>query len=462
MQKLAHFKNKNIAVLGAGLTGLSCVRFLQKNNLPCAVNDSREEPTNLIAFKENFPKVNLFVGSWNTQLISSADILIVSPGVDLNEVQKAHNIKSTCEVIGDVELYCQLSNTPIIAVTGSNGKSTVVSLLHYLGKQLGYKTQLGGNIGIPVLDTINETFDYLILELSSFQLETLNSMQALAATILNISDDHLDRHKTIENYSQIKQKIYAQAAVAVINRDDSATYYAKSSTNSQQISFGSDQPEHGQEHSHFGVIAFKEQLFLTYGDEKLIALSELPLAGMHNALNYLAALALGSQAGWSLTAMVQNLAGFKGLPHRCQRVESSDGVQWINDSKATNVGATLAAIKGLSDVTKVNQQFILIAGGEGKGADFKPLKTVITQHVNLLYTIGKDGHKIAELTKNSATHCIQVSSLEEAVSLASIVVKSGDTVLLSPACASLDMFKSFAERGQVFIQAVNSVQGGKL
>jgi len=462
MQKLAHFKNKNIVVLGAGLTGLSCVHFLQKNNLPCAVNDSRAEPTNLIAFKDNFPKVNLFAGSWNTELISGADILIVSPGVDLNETQIAHNINSTCEVIGDVELYCQLSNTPIIAVTGSNGKSTVVSLVHYLGKQLGYKTQLGGNIGVPVLDIIDETFDYLILELSSFQLETLNSMQALAATILNISDDHLDRHKTLENYSQIKQKIYTQSAVAIINRDDSATFvtknFAKSSTHSQHISFGSDQPSD----NHFGVIAFKEQLFLAYGDKKLIALSELPLAGMHNALNYLAALALGSQAGWSLTAMVQNLAGFTGLPHRCQRVESNDGVQWINDSKATNVGATLAAIKGLSNVTNANQQFILIAGGEGKGADFKPLKSVITQHVNLLYTIGKDGHKIAELTKNSATHCIQVSSLEEAVNLASIVVKSGDTVLLSPACASLDMFKNFAERGQVFIQAVNSVQGGAL
>ncbi|WP_077339469.1 UDP-N-acetylmuramoyl-L-alanine--D-glutamate ligase [Pseudocolwellia agarivorans] len=454
MQKLAHFKNKNIVVLGAGLTGLSCVRFLQNNNIPCAVNDSRENPIDLSLFKTDFPNTELYTGSWNANLIRHAEVLLVSPGVDLNDAAIRDNISNTCEVIGDVELYCQLSNTPIIAVTGSNGKSTVVSLLHYLGNQLGYKTQLGGNIGVPVLDIINEEIDYLVLELSSFQLETLRSMKAKAASILNISDDHLDRHKTIENYTAIKHAIYPQSSVAVINRDDSATHTANDVV-SKQVSFGSDQPKL----ENFGITAFNEQSYLMYGDEKLIALNELPLAGMHNALNYLAALALGMNAGWSLSLMVSHLAGFKGLPHRCQRVESQDDVHWINDSKATNVGATIAAIKGLSYLAKAGQKLILIAGGDGKGADFSPLKSVIDKHVDLLYTLGKDGDKIAELVKHSATNSIHVSSIDEAVHLAHIVVKSGDIVLLSPACASIDMFKNFAERGQVFTQAVYSVQG---
>jgi len=456
MQKLAHYKNKNIVVLGAGLTGLSCVRFLQKNNITCAVNDSRENPTDLTSFKADFPEVNLFKGQWNADLIKAAEILIVSPGVDLNDENIRTNVNNECEVIGDVELFCQLTNIPTIAVTGSNGKSTVVSLLHYLGNKLGYKTQLGGNIGIPVLDLLTDCehdkeqdIDCLVLELSSFQLETLRSMQAMAGTILNVSDDHLDRHKTLENYTSIKQAIYPQSYVAVVNRDDLATQVHNDKTK-KQISFGTDKPEVG----HFGIELFNNTSYLMYGDEQLIALNQLPLAGMHNALNYLSVLALGLNAGWSLPLMVEALAGFKGLAHRCERIKSQDNIQWINDSKATNVGATLAAIKGLSDVLNESQKLVLIAGGEGKGANFTPLKQAMEQHVDVLYTLGKDGDEIAQLAKNS----IKVSSLEEAVHLASIVVKQGDMVLLSPACASIDMFKSFIERGNAFIQAVNSVQ----
>lgn len=450
MQKLAHFKNKNIVVLGAGLTGLSCVRFLQKNNIVCSVNDSRKNPTDLTAFKQSFPDVKLVSGCWDQDLIKSADVLLVSPGVDINESAISANISDTCEVLGDVELYCQLTNTPTIAVTGSNGKSTVVSLLHYLGNQLGYKTQLGGNIGVPVLDVIADEVDFLVLELSSFQLETLRSMKAKTASILNISDDHLDRHKTLENYTAIKHEIYSQCEVAVVNRDDLATQVS-SKVAKQQTSFGSSKPKAG----HFGVATINYVAYLMYGDESLVAINELPLAGMHNALNYLAALALGFKAGWSLPLMVEHLAGFAGLPHRCQRVASQDNVHWINDSKATNVGATLAAIKGLSDLTSENNKLILIAGGDGKGANFEPLKEALANHVDLLYTLGKDGDNIANLAKTS----IKVSSLEEAVHLASIVVKAGDIVLLSPACASIDMFKNFVERGQKFVEAVNSVQG---
>ncbi|WP_441002158.1 UDP-N-acetylmuramoyl-L-alanine--D-glutamate ligase [Pseudocolwellia agarivorans] len=456
MQKLAHFRNKKIVVLGAGLTGLSCVRFLQNNDITCAVNDSRENPTDFSAFNKDFPQVTLHTGQWNTELIKNAEVLIVSPGVDLNEEVIQSNINSDCEVIGDVELYCQLSKTPILAVTGSNGKSTVVSLLHYLGNKLGFKTQLGGNIGVPVLDLLSDdahnkeqAIDCLVLELSSFQLETLTSMQAMAGCILNVSDDHLDRHKTLENYTAIKQAIYPQSAVAVVNRDDLATQVHNHQVKAQ-ISFGTDKPQTGE----FGIEVFDDVPYLMYGEQQLVSLDKLPLAGMHNALNYLAALALGIHAGWSLPLMVEALSGFKGLEHRCERIETQDGIQWINDSKATNVGATLAAIKGLSAVVGNSQKLILIAGGEGKGANFTPLKAMMAEHVDLLYSLGKDGDKIAELFDNS----IKVSSIEKAVHLASGVAKQGDMVLLSPACASIDMFKNFVARGQAFVKAVHSVQ----
>jgi len=454
MQNIAHYKNKNIVVLGVGLTGLSCVRFLQKHNITCVVNDSREKPTDLASFKTNFPEVELFTGKWHEELIQHADVLIISPGVDVNEAFIQNNMNEACELIGDVELFCQLDNTPILAVTGSNGKSTVVSLLHYLGNNIGFKTQLGGNIGVPVLDllTTNEQkIDCLVLELSSFQLETMQSMKAMAATVLNVSDDHLDRHKTMENYSAIKQTIYTQSAVAVINRDDCATHLQNNQTK-RSVSIGSDKPEVG----HFGVVSLNGISYLMFGDEKLISLNQLPLAGMHNALNYQAALALGMNAGWSLSSMVESLSGFKGLSHRCERIVSQDKVQWINDSKATNVGATLAAIKGLASSLTKKQKLILIAGGEGKGANFEPLTSAFTQFVDVVYTLGKDGDKIAALAENS----IKVSSIDEAVNLSSIVAKEGDMVLLSPACASIDMFNNFVERGQAFIKAVASVQGG--
>ncbi|NQZ80282.1 MAG: UDP-N-acetylmuramoyl-L-alanine--D-glutamate ligase [Colwellia sp.] len=454
----AQLKNKRIVVLGAGLTGLSCVQFLHGQNIPCAVNDSRENAIDLVEFKQLYSDVHLITGHWDKALIASAELLIVSPGIDTSAAEIANNISNHCSVIGDVELYCQLKELPILAVTGSNGKSTVVSLLDHIANKLGYKTQLGGNIGTPVLESITQENDYLILELSSFQLETLTSMKAVAATVLNISDDHLDRHKTIENYSAIKQRIYEQCLNAVVNRDDAATIVKtknKTKTNTKDnltntVSFGSDNPEIG----HFGLKEIAGQQHLMFGEQRLVALNKLPLAGLHNALNYLAALALGYCAGWSVADMVAHLASFVGLPHRCQRIASDDGLSWINDSKATNVGATLAAINGLSGTLSNNNKLMLIAGGEGKGADFTPLKTALVQHVNHLYTLGKDGDKIASLMENTTS----ISSIKEAVIQAKSNAKTGDIILLSPACASFDMFKNYQERGQVFIDAVHSVQ----
>jgi UDP-N-acetylmuramoylalanine--D-glutamate ligase len=463
-------KDKNIVVMGAGLTGLSCARFLYANNIAFAVNDSREQPVDVADFNKQFPDTQLVLGHWDNTLIANADLLLVSPGIDINNIPK--NRKADCQIWGDVELFCRLSSIPVVAVTGSNGKSTVVSLLTHIGQKLGKNVQLGGNVGVPVLDHLTPLkqekqnkkatdIELLVLELSSFQLESMTSMQALAASVLNISDDHLDRHLTMTNYQNIKQRIYQQCKTAVFNRDDKLTR-VRTDLNQELYqelspeyitSFGSDKPASGQ----FGIASIDQKTTLMFGEQTLISLEQLPLAGIHNALNFLAALALGHAAGWSLTEMVKHLSSFEGLAHRCQRIisqnpDTKEDIAWINDSKATNVGATLAAINGLAQTLMAEQKLILIAGGDGKGADFSPLKTPINQDVHQLITLGKDGDEIAKLDENT----IKVNTLEEAVITARKLAKSGDIVLLSPACASLDMFKNFAARGQAFVDAVQS------
>ncbi|SEK94009.1 UDP-N-acetylmuramoylalanine--D-glutamate ligase [Colwellia chukchiensis] len=443
--------NKRIVILGIGITGLSCARFLHGHQLPFAVNDSRAMPISPGDFKQQFADNRLVLGHWDSALIAQAEVLIVSPGIDLATPEINDAISVDCDVIGDIELFCRLSDTPIIAVTGSNGKSTVVSMLNYLGKALNYQVQLGGNIGLPVLDQIaQDAVDVMILELSSFQLETIRSMKPLAATVLNVSDDHLDRHKSLANYSAIKQRIYKNATYAVYNRQDQATTPTANYQASQMLSFGADQPTS----ENLGLAVINGDLQLMHGKRVLCALADLPLQGIHNALNYLAVLALGHCAGWDITAMLSALKSFKGLAHRCELIASNDGIRWINDSKATNVGATLAAIQGLAPSLQGKQLF-LIAGGDGKGADFQPLAQAIQTQVDYLITLGKDGQAIADLRLASQVECTtHVSSLAEAVTWARKRAQPGDMVLLSPACASLDMFANYVERGVVFIKSV--------
>lgn len=448
---LAQLTAQKIVVLGAGVTGLSCVRFLNENGLTCSVNDSRDNAVSVEAFQQEFPKISLALGGWDKALIASADILLVSPGIDTSINDIADAIHTNCIVAGDVELYCQNTTTPILAITGSNGKSTVVSLLAFIGKKLGKNVELGGNIGVPVLEQLKKSLDCLVLELSSFQLETLLSMNAIAATVLNISDDHLDRHKTLENYIKIKQSIYNQCQTAVINRDDVNTHVT--GKNQSIVSFGKGTPSEG----HFGLEVIGGGTHLMFGSTALIAVNELPITGLHNALNCLAAIALGYSAGWSIKEMLIHLVKFEGLAHRCQLVSKYKNVQWINDSKATNVGATLAAIEGLAAIMSPDNNLYVIAGGDGKGADFSPLQSVISKHVAQVYTLGKDGNEVALLANKAQTPNSKVSTIEEAVNALDDIVKSGDIVLLSPACASIDMFKNFAERGNVFVRAVNTL-----
>ncbi len=476
MTLLTDFKHKQILVLGAGITGMSCVRYLSAQNLCFAVNDSRKNPFDTDyskeQFNEDYPTASLHLGHWQSELISKADVILISPGIDSNLNEIANHISKNCCVMGDIEFFCQINNErrfdeqskpiELLALTGSNGKSTVVSLLANLAKNLGVNAQVGGNIGQPVLDvftqekinTISPTNksipELLILELSSFQLETLTSMKAIATSVLNISDDHLDRHLSMENYQSIKQGIYKQGKLAITNRDDIATVTPHKSQ--AILSFGSDKPKENQ----FGIIDLDNKAYLAFGELTLISLDKLPLAGMHNALNYLAALALGYSAGWPLSAMVENLTAFTGLAHRCQRVASKDNITWINDSKATNVGATLAAITGLAKTLPSTNHLILIAGGEGKGADFSPLSQPLAEYASRVITFGKDGDKIADLAE-LVTNVNKVATLAEAVQLAKAKANDGDIILLSPACASLDMFKNFADRGEQFVAAVTQM-----
>ncbi|WDE06021.1 UDP-N-acetylmuramoyl-L-alanine--D-glutamate ligase [Thalassomonas viridans] len=445
---LKQLTGKRILILGLGQTGLSCARFLVSCGLKFAVNDSREKAVDETTFKRDYPGCCLVQGKWDSEQIASAELILASPGIDMAQEVIAGAVSPDCMVWGDVEFFSRISEIPVIAVTGSNGKSTVVSLLAHLADSLGKNAALGGNVGVPVLDLLKQAPELLILELSSFQLETISSMKPLAASVLNLSDDHLERHLTMENYRNIKQKIYRQAGVAVINRDDNATWVNEEAFGGKVISFGSDAPQEG----HFGLATINEQLTLMYGAQALVAVRELPLSGAHNALNCLAVLALGLSAGWLLEDMLSHLGSFTGLEHRCQALKTNDDILWINDSKATNVGATIAAISGLAQTKNAGQQLILIAGGDGKGADFTPLQPLLQRDVNKLITLGKDGDQLAALTANSH----KVDDLKQAVELAGKAAKPGDIVLLSPACSSLDMFTNFAVRGQVFADAVQA------
>ncbi|MDN3653562.1 UDP-N-acetylmuramoyl-L-alanine--D-glutamate ligase [Thalassotalea ponticola] len=439
-----YFKGKKVLILGLGATGIACARYLTKLNVDFRVNDSRVQPPGQNRLRELNPGASLLTGKWHGDAIAEADVLIASPGVDINDANIRNHVRADAELIGDVELYCRANKANKLAVTGSNGKSTVVSVLHHLANYLGVKSILAGNIGLPVLEVVDLEPEIVILELSSFQLETMTSLDAIAGTVLNICDDHLDRHKSIENYTRIKHRIYQQSRCRVYSREQVATQ--PSDVRATDISFGLDQPEPG----HFGVVADGDRQFLAFGDKKLINCQLLPLAGTHNHLNCLAALALGHSAGWPVVKMAQGLLSFEGLAHRCKPVPTLDGITWINDSKATNIGATLAAIDGLQQSTG---QLILIAGGDGKGANFDELKPGLAK-VDKLITLGKDGSQIAHYKSDA----VEVEDLHQAVQQARKWANTGDVVLLSPACASIDMFNNYMHRGDVFIEAVREIQ----
>ncbi|HFC52997.1 MAG TPA: UDP-N-acetylmuramoyl-L-alanine--D-glutamate ligase [Gammaproteobacteria bacterium] len=430
-------------VVGLGETGLSCARFLARSGAQVTVMDSRDMPPALQRLRRELPGVEAITGRFDAELLRRARRLVVSPGVALRDPPIAAAIEAGVPVVGDIELFARSADAPVIAITGSNGKSTVTELVGAMARQADREVLLGGNLGTPALDLLREERpDFYVLELSSFQLETTSSLNARAAVVLNVSADHLDRYRSMEEYSRAKQRIYRGDGVMVINADD-ARVARMAQGGRSVVRFGSGQPQPGD----FGLRDINGESWLARGEELILPVRELRIPGRHNQLNALAALALGEAMGLPLDSMREALRDFRGLPHRTEWIAELDGVNWYNDSKATNVGATLAALNG------VEGQVVLIAGGEGKGADFSTLCQAIAAKARAVILMGRDASLMARVLEGMAP-VEYASRMEEAVALARRWAEPGDSVLLSPACASFDMYSGFEERGRAFVAAL--------
>ncbi len=432
-------------VVGLGQTGVACVRFLTARGESIAVVDSRANPPGLEELRREFPEVPVYLGSFDKELFNRAERLLLSPGVSPQEPVVSEAKEAGVEVLGDIELFARNAKAPVIAITGSNGKSTVTALLGEMAKKSGKEVLVGGNIGTPALELLEQPAPELyVMELSSFQLEVTSSLRCLASTVLNVSDDHLDRHYTMDNYAAIKSRIYAGDGVMVINADD--PYVAEMvDTSREVVRFTLNTPEGVGD---FGLRQKDGMDYLARGDVLLMAVNEMRMPGRHNQANALAALALGEATGLSMPAMLETLREFPGLPHRCQWIAETDSVNYYEDSKGTNVGATLAAMAGMP-----GEKVVLIAGGQAKGQDFVPLKSVIKQRARAVVLIGEDAELIAQAIGGSA-ETVFADSMQQAVDKASVLAQPGDSVLLSPACASFDMFRNYIERGDAFVAAV--------
>ncbi|MDW0616925.1 UDP-N-acetylmuramoyl-L-alanine--D-glutamate ligase [Mannheimia haemolytica] len=425
MQK--QYENKTVTIIGLGTTGLSCVDFFKKKNANIQVIDTRANPAGADKLDVTIP---LHTGGLNSEWLLKSDLIVISPGlaVATPEIQQA--IQAGVEIVGDVELFCREAKAPIIAITGSNGKSTVTTLTTEMAKQAGIKVGMGGNIGVPVLSLLEGDYDLFVLELSSFQLETTYSLKAKAATVLNISEDHMDRYDSIADYRQAKLRIYDNAENIIVNGEDAQTYPIQAGK--KVIRFAEQNAEY----------SLRNQMLYS-GDDAIIQTKQMLISGRHNEMNALAAMALAEAANVPREGIVKALQIYGGLPHRFQAVATNDGVRWVNDSKATNVGSTVAALNGLN----IAGTLYLLLGGDGKAADFSELKPLINKPNIVCYCFGQDGAALAELSEQS----VLVETMQQAIEAIRPQLKKGDMVLLSPACASLDQFKNFEQRGEVFM-----------
>lgn len=437
-------------IVGLGITGLSCARYLAAKDGRIAITDSREIPPQLNTLKQEVSDIPLFLGCINRDLLCSAGRLVVSPGVSIHEPPVRDAIASGVPVISDIELFCQHVTAPIVAITGSNGKSTVTTLLGLMAERADMKIRLGGNLGTPALDLISSTEpDLYILELSSFQLEMVHSLEAKAAVVLNISADHLDRYSSIEDYAVAKQKVYKGNGTIVINMDDECVS-GMSEPERRIKKFTLNEPDE----DGFGTRIVNDCVWLVHGNESLMPESELQIHGKHNTANALAALALGTALDIPMSSMLEILREFPGLSHRCQWVRQVNSVNWYNDSKGTNVGACIASILGLGKDNNV----VLIAGGEGKGADFSELSKIARDKLRAAVLMGVDAPQIERVLANIVP-VYKADDMAMAVRTAAGISEPGDIVLLSPACASFDMFKDYKARGNTFIAEVNNLTG---
>jgi UDP-N-acetylmuramoylalanine--D-glutamate ligase len=445
-------KDKQVLVLGLGDTGLSALRWLDRQGARLSVADTRDAPPGLQQLRDELPHVAVYLGPFAATPFDQAEIVVSSPGVPLSEPQIQNALKRGIPVIGDVELFAQHrpAQTKIIAITGANGKSTVTTLVGEMCKAAGLRTIVAGNIGLPVLDALAMPApDVYVLELSSFQLETTHSLAADAATVLNISEDHMDRYAGMADYVAAKTRVFQGDGVQVLNRED---YYSRNMAlaDRRQITFGSDTPPAAND---YGLRQADDDVWLMQGDIRLIGMREIRIAGLHNACNALAALALCHAIGIEHEAALAALSEFKGLPHRVEWVAEVDGITFYDDSKGTNVGATCAALDGLLHNGR-RQKSVLIAGGDGKGQDFSPLREAVTRNARAVVLIGRDAAQISAVLQDSGIPMISADSLEDAVEQAFAAANDDDAVLLSPACASFDMFRNYVHRAEVFTAAV--------
>lgn len=452
---MIELKDKNVLVLGLGDTGLSALRWLSKKGARLSVADTREHPPGIDVVKNELPQAHIYTGAFTSEIFSNIDLIMASPGVPLSEPEIQVSIKHGIPVVGDVELFAQHrpQTAKVIAITGANGKTTVTTLVAEMCKAAGLKTIVAGNIGLPVLDTLAmDAPDVYVLELSSFQLETTTSLHVNAATMLNLSEDHMDRYAGMQDYAIAKAHIFYHADLQVLNRDD-AWSMMMARPQLKQATFGLSHPNKSDDSGqNYGLRDDDGGSWLVAGEKELINLQDLKIIGLHNAANALAAVALCRGIGIDYAPIIQTLFNFKGLPHRVEWVANINDVDYYDDSKGTNVGATCAAISGLA------QKVVLIAGGDGKGQDFSPLKVAVADHARAVVLIGRDAPLIEAVLLDTGVPMYLAIDLPEAVSIAKKMAQIGDAVLLSPACASFDMFKNYIHRAEVFVGAVNRLK----
>ncbi|WP_373098912.1 MULTISPECIES: UDP-N-acetylmuramoyl-L-alanine--D-glutamate ligase [Pasteurellaceae] len=426
------YRNKNICVVGLGKTGLSCVDFLIAQQAHVRVIDTRSAPPGA---EQLDSAIALHCGGLNQQWLLESDMIVISPGLAVKTPEIQTALQAGVEVVGDIELFCRAADKPIVAITGSNGKSTVTTLVAEMAKAAGIRVGMGGNIGIPALSLLQQDYQLYVLELSSFQLETTYSLHAAAATVLNVTEDHMNRYTDLQDYRRAKLTIYAHCQTAVVNGDDPLTREDNGQTAQKQVSFA-------EQNADYRLKSENGKPYLMAHDEMILPCDEVRLTGRHNLMNALAAAALAQAVGIDLHAIRTALRSFGGLDHRFQLAHLAQGVRWINDSKATNVGSTVAALTGL----QVAGNLYLLLGGDGKGADFSPLATLLNKPHIYCYCFGRDGAQLAELSAQSRLF----DTMQQAIESLRPALKAGDMVLLSPACASLDQFASFEQRGAEF------------
>ncbi len=430
-----------VVIIGLGATGFSVARFLHDLGIRFAVVDSRGKPPMIDRLVEEMPDVPVFTGGFDQAAMEVATHLVVSPGVSLREYAIHRASVAGVRIISDIDLFACIVDKPVLAITGSNGKSTVTTMLGAMGNAVGVKTAVGGNLGTPALDLLQQEAEFYALELSSFQLERTSLLNAKAATVLNVSSDHLDRHQGIAGYAAEKQRIFRGSGVMVLNADDPVVM-AMRQADRRCLTFSINGRADFWLDQTGGC--------LMRGNEELMPRREFPLEGKHNIANALAAFALGTAAGWEPAGMARALASFRGLDHRMQKVSEIGGIAWVNDSKATNIGACVAALQGYD--TKV----VLIAGGDAKGAEMSELAPAVSEKAKAVVLMGKDAGLI-EKALAGRVPVYFAADMKDAVRTASSLAEPGDTVLLSPACASLDQYKNYMDRGEKFAAAVREL-----